>query len=102
LHFKLRTNAGVNAKNEKQKDVEAEVTQKTAKVTMSATFLPGRKISFAHAESPLGYLRQTNLHSMYWQLEGLLPLSHSGKTVERNIFSVNWCKVQCLFTESAH
>lgn len=50
---------------------------------MRKVLLPEEKTSFAHAESLPDYLRQKDLCLMYWQLEGLFPLGHSGKTAKK-------------------
>lgn len=49
-------------------------------------FLPGGKTDFVHAESLPDYLRQTDSCLMYWQLEELFPLDHSGKTAKKMFF----------------
>lgn len=59
-------------------------SQANGKSPVGGTFLPGGKTSFEHGESLPGFLRQKSLHLTYWQLEGLSPQSHSGKTAKRN------------------
>lgn len=62
--------------------------RKAAKaIIMSKIFLPGGKTDFAPAESLPDCLRRKDLCWMYWQLEELFPLGHSGKTAKKMFFN---------------
>lgn len=62
--------------------------RKAAKaIITSEIFLPGGKTDFVPAGSLPDYLRRKDWRWMYWQLEELFPLGHSGKTAKKMFFN---------------